>query len=322
MRTLFRIWLTLTIISIVFYLPFYVFSNNALNAVEGLTPDHLIPLTGIRGQDPERKHNLLLATGIDTTMELEDALDNNKKLSNVRIKYIETAKAKEAEMATGLKLVEASADLTNGRQMKLTFTVIPKRFLKSNAMVNGFLGINITNGKYTLDVIDSSSDELYLWALFEKSGKAGPESVQRMSNRFDLMVAGIEEQERARERDRNPPPLAANVEGSKKLTTEENGQAVLAEAIASQNRTTPTRQIESHTVAGNPAPDKIVIFQWEGKPAYCADEGQDGPNCRGDGSAFIGQGTYKDYLDPESEICIAGEPDCKLPQYFPADARG
>ena len=38
MRKLFQIWLTLTLISILFYTPFYMFTNNALDAVEELTP--------------------------------------------------------------------------------------------------------------------------------------------------------------------------------------------------------------------------------------------------------------------------------------------
>ncbi|MNE95286.1 hypothetical protein D3C80_1933520 [compost metagenome] len=92
--------------------------------------------------------------------------------------------------------------------------------------------------------------------------------------------------------------------------------------VPAQAAPVPTRQIESNTVAGNPSPDKIIIFQWEGQPAYCADEGIDGANCRGDGSSWIGQGTYKDYMDPGSPICIAGEPGCKLPEFFPADIRG
>ncbi|MCY1351343.1 hypothetical protein D9M69_376070 [compost metagenome] len=364
MRTLFKIWLGLTIVSLVFYLPVYIFSNNALNAVEEITPDYLIPLTGYRGQDPERKHNILVATGIDTSMALEDALDDNESLSNVSFQYMETEEAKQTELATGLKIVEATADIDNGRQMKLVFTVIPKRFLKSHAEVNGFLGLKITDGKYALDVVEGPSDELYLWALFDKSRKAAPESVQRMNNRFDLMVAEIQERERARERDQNPPAVATQqpadsqnaIEYFQNFLNEQKGgeqaasQAAVEPAqvepqqatavvphseaplpqdlgdqqpvVPAQAAPVPTRQIESNTVAGNPSPDKIIIFQWEGQPAYCADEGIDGANCRGDGSSWIGQGTYKDYMDPGSPICIAGEPGCKLPEFFPADIRG
>ncbi len=292
MRTLFRIWLTLTIISMVFYLPFYVFSNNAINAVEELTPDEIIPFTGIRGQDPERVHNLLARTGIDMSMELEDALEDNKSLSSVKFEYLQTPEATRVEQATGLKLVEASADVGNGRQLKLVFTVIPKRFLRSTAQVNGLLALQITDGNHTLTMNDGPNDELHLWALFEKSGKAARESVQRMNSRFDVMVAEID----AREKARNAP--------------------------AAVTPSAPVRQFASNTVAGNPGTDQVIIFQFDGKPAYCADEGADGANCHGDSAAFIGQGSYKDYMDPDSSLCIAGENDCTLPQFFPADIRG
>src|SRR5690554_5889765 len=70
MRKLFQIWLSLTIFSLVIYLPFYVFSNNALSAVEEVTPTDLIPFTGIRGQDHERVGLLLERAGVDTSKEL------------------------------------------------------------------------------------------------------------------------------------------------------------------------------------------------------------------------------------------------------------
>ncbi|HEY0286628.1 MAG TPA: hypothetical protein VGC62_06395 [Pseudomonas sp.] len=298
MRTLFKIWLSVFLFGMVFYLPIYVFSNNALSAVEELTPKDLIPLTGIRGQDPERKERLLASIGVDTSMELEDALEDNKLLTNVDIHYVESADASRIFAATGMKVVEASADMGNGKHLAMLFSVAPKRFLRDWATVTGILGVQVSDGEHTINMVDGPSDETYLWALFEKSGKGGSESIQRLTARFDLAVAGIEERQRAK---------------SSEAATAQLSSAPVPSASG---------KFESNTVAGNPSKEKIVIFQFDGQPAFCADEGADGPNCRGDGSSFIGQGTYKDFMDESSPLCIAGEAGCKLPQYFPADLRG
>ncbi|WP_457792809.1 hypothetical protein [Pseudomonas syringae] len=297
MRTLFKIWLSVFLFGMIFYLPMYIFSNNALSAVEELTPKDLIPLTGIRGQDPERKERLLASIGVDTGMELEDALEDNKSLTHVDIHYVESADANRIFAATGMKVVEASAEMGGGKRLAMLFSVVPKRFLRDWAVVTGILGVQVSDGKHTINMVDDPSDETYIWALFEKSGKGGSESVQRLTNRFDLAVAGIKERERSK-------------------SLESAAARPLSPAPSTSGK------FESNTVAGNPSKEKIVIFQFDGQPAYCADEGADGPNCRGDGSSFIGQGTYKDYMDENSALCIAGEVGCTLPQYFPADLRG
>ncbi|WP_017519997.1 hypothetical protein ACQCLI_32175 (plasmid) [Pseudomonas nitroreducens] len=387
MRKLFQVWLFLTICSMAIYTPFYLFGNNALDAVEEVTPEDLIPFTGYRGQDDERIANAWRATGVDTSMELEDALDDNKLLSNVEIRYATDPQLVRASMATGLSVVEAVADVGDGLQLRIVFTVIPKRFLKSWAVVNGVLGMQITDGKHSYDMLEDLSDQVHLYALFEKSGRGGTESVQRMKGRFKTMLAVAEERERAKQRDQagTPQPTPADpyansdfmgVDKSASTSTTANGrngaaisteeylrgyddqfnkaddesmtnlEAYVAAKEKAAQPQAPTTQQQSHglqsddqavgdghtagsasrpaqlTRAGNYGPDKIVIFQWEGQPAYCADEGIDGANCHGDGSAFIGAGTHEDYMDKGSSICIAGEPGCQLPQYFPADIRG
>lgn len=385
MRKLFQIWLTLTIVSMAIYIPFYLFGNNALDAVEEVTPEDLIPFTGYRGQDDERIANAWRATGVDTSMELEDALDDNKLLSNVEIRYATDPQLVRTSMATGLAIVEAVADVGDGLQLRIVFTVIPKRFLKSWAVVNGVLGMQITDGKHSYGMLEDLNDQVHLYALFEKSGRGGEESVQRMKGRFKMLLAAAQEREEAKKRDLagytpkpTPDPYAnSDFMGTDKSTNSQaqnrNGAAISTEEwlrgydeqfdkagddavakaeayLASQEKAAqpqaaapqqpsaavpaddqtvgdghtegPTSRPSQLTRAGNYSRDKIVIFQWEGKPAYCADEGDDGVNCRGDGSAFIGAGTHEDYMDPGSSICIAGEPGCQLPQYFPADIKG
>lgn len=385
MRKLFQIWLTLTIFSMAIYIPFYLFGNNALDAVEEVTPEDLIPFTGYRGQDDERIANAWRATGVDTSMELEDALDDNKLLSNVEIRYATDPQLIRTSMATGLAIVEAVADVGDGLQLRIVFTVIPKRFLKSWAVVNGVLGMQITDGKHSYEMLEDLNDQVHLYALFEKSGRGGTESVQRMKGRFKTMLAVTEERERAKQRELagipQPAPadpyansgIMGNEESTKQQQASRSGGAISTEEylqgydqqfnkadeesmanlesyVAAQEKAAqpqvaapqqpssvppaadqavgdgrtagPASRPAQLTRAGNYSRDKIVIFQWEGKPAYCADEGDDGVNCHGDGSAFIGAGTHEDYMDPGSPICIAGEPGCRLPQYFPADIRG
>lgn len=368
MRKLFQIWLTLTIFSMAIYIPFYLFGNNALNAVEEVTPEDLIPFTGYRGQDDERIANAWRATGVDTSMELEDALDDNKLLSNVEIRYATEPQLVKASMASGLSVVEAVADAGDGLQLRLVFTVIPKRFLKSWAMVNGMLGMQITDGKHAYDMMDSLEDQVHLYALFEKSGRGGAESVERMKGRFKVLLAAEEERARAKQSEvagvaqpTMPQPASRNgaaisteeyLQGYEQQFNNADDEALAkaeayhaAQEKAAQPQVSAPQQPSSVTPAadqavgdgrtagpatrpaqltraGNYGPDKIVIFLFDGKPAYCADEGIDGPNCHGDASSWIGAGTHEDHMDPGSSICIAGEPGCQLPQYFPADIRG
>lgn len=386
MRKLFQVWLFLTICSMTIYTPFYLFGNNALNAVEEITPEDLIPFTGYRGQDDERIANAWRATGVDTSMELEDALDDNKLLSNVEIRYATDPQLIRTSMATGLAIVEAVADVGDGLQLRIVFTVIPKRFLKSWAVVNGVLGMQITDGKHSYEMLEDLNDQVHLYALFEKSGRGGTESVQRMKGRFKTMLAVTEERERAKQRelagipqpapadpyansefmgtDSKTPDEQAKARNGAAISTEEYlrgyddqynkaGEEALAkeraflaanqpaaepkpaetqqpsgspstdeQAVGDGHTAGPASRPAQLTRAGNYGPDKIVIFLFDGKPAYCADEGIDGPNCHGDASSFIGSGTHLDNMDPGSPICIAGEPGCQLPQYFPADIRG
>ncbi|MBF6622339.1 MAG: hypothetical protein ITG05_02335 [Pseudomonas stutzeri] len=316
MRKLFQIWLSLTIFSLVIYLPFYVFSNNALSAVEEVTPTDLIPFTGIRGQDHERVGLLLERAGVDTSKELEDTLEDNEMVSDMEIRYLKTIEAQRIERSTGLKVVEAVADVGDGLQMKIIFTVEPKRFLRSWAMVNGILALQITDGEHAFNMIETPRDELDLWALFAKSGKDGRESVARLKGRFNVLVAQTQEQSiiSSQEQISGEPAQA-----------EQSPQYLSAQAMEQDEELAPSTtedQSVTRTRAGNLAPDRIVIFKWEGLPAYCADEGDDGINCRGDGASFIGSGTYEDFMDAGSSVCIAGEPGCQLPQYFPDDVRG
>jgi hypothetical protein len=132
-------------------------------------------------------------------MELETALNVNPRLSNVDIDYVETQEAREIEQATGLKLVAATADITDSKKLKIIFGVAPKRFLESFATVSGILAFQITDGQRSLEILNDVSDDIYLWTLFEPTGKGGPESIDRMSNLFDAHVASITESKLARE---------------------------------------------------------------------------------------------------------------------------
>ena len=339
MRKLFHVWLTLTFISILFYLPFYMFSNNALDAVEELTPQDLIPITGTRYDDPERKAQIWKSLGIDLSKELADALEDNERLEHVEFNYVEGPQARNLLLSTGLRMVEAKADIKGGHQLAIIFGVQPKVFLRSAAQVHGILSLQIRGGESNADLIEDDDAELYVFTLFETSGKAGAQSVDRMVKRYELQLAQQTAREPAPQVTSNAPSSAP--EPSKQQAAQEYFQKALEQGNWTSEPVAPAPEIEdaarpdqtpqpqpqpqqilSGTPAGNPSPDKIIIFQYDGQPAYCADEGVDGPNCRGDAASWIGQGTYKDYMDPQSSICIAAEPGCTLPKYFPADIRG
>lgn len=327
MLKLFKLWLTLTIVSMIFYIPIYIFSNNALDAAEELTPEDLILLTGTVYDDPEQKARLWGSNGIDMSMELIDALEDNGRLSDVEFQVIESPQAHDLYLSSGLRVVKASAEIEGGYALEMAFGVQPKVFLRSIAEVQGILALQISNGDHSINLIDDKEAELYLFALFEKSGEGGMQSVAHMVNRFEMLLPQQIENEHAQERRKRTmesqqglytPEQAAPETAPTSITQSGTSSLVMsAQAMADSKH-----GIGSQTIAGNPSPDKIIIFQYDGQPAYCADEGIDGANCRGDAATWLGQGTYRDYMDEGSQVCIAHEPGCRLPKFFPSDVRG
>jgi len=313
MRVLFKIWLVATFVSMTFYAPIYLFSDNAIDAVEDVTAAQLIPFVSIKGADVEHIEKSLSRVGFDTGKSLEDALDDNPRLSNVTVEYGDDALYRDVTLATGLRIVVAKGELKGGRSLDLIFAVLNKRFLKNQTEVRGILAFQITDGKNTLSLDDPQDLQKHLYGLFYKTSKVAGESVEELEGRFNGLLAQRQQEQLEKAQREAKAAMPA--------PPEESVQDYFAQMLAEPKKK-QEHAIESQTVAGNPAPDKIIIFQFDGKPAYCADEGIDGPNCRGDGSAFIGQGTYKDYKDDGSEICIAGEPDCRLPRYFPDGIKG
>lgn len=292
MRTLFKIWLVATVVSLTFYTPIYFFSDNAVDAIEDITAAELIPYISIRGVDVERMESNLRGMGVDTELPLDDALDNNPRVLDYSIGYAEGNEFKQLSLSTGLSFVVARAELENDLAVELIFGVLNKHFLRNTTQVEGLYQLRVTDGQKTLAIEAQNDLQNHIYGLFLKDEKQAGQSLMPLEQRFVAM--------RERGLKAQPEPAVAPVQ-----------------AAASE-----PREIDSVTVAGNPSPSQIVIFQFDGKPAYCADEGEDGANCRGDASAFIGMGTHKDYMDPDSALCIAGETGCVLPQFFPADIKG
>lgn len=292
MRTLFKIWLVATLVSLAIYTPIYFFSDNAVDAIEDLTAAELIPYISIRGVDVERMEQNLRGMGVDTDLSLDDALDDNPRVLDYSIGYAEGNEFKQLSLSTGLSFVVARAEVENGLAVELIFGVLNKHYLRNTTQVEGVYQLRVTDGQKILAVEAQNDLQNHIFGLFLKDEKQAGQSLMPLEQRFLAM--------RERELKAQPelPPTAAPSQASE------------------------AREIDSVTVAGNPSPSQIVIFQFDGKPAYCADEGEDGANCRGDASAFIGMGTHKDYMDPESPLCIAGESGCVLPEYFPKDIRG
>lgn len=71
-----------------------------------------------------------------------------------------------------------------------------------------------------------------------------------------------------------------------------------------------------------PSKDVFVIFTSLGEPAYCTDEGIDGPVCCGDASVFLGSGTLKDLMNEGTKVYLSYQQSCVLPKSFNPDARG
>lgn len=323
---LFKIWLAATIISMSVYTPIYVFSDNAVDAIENITPHDLIPFLEMRGADVEGIENALQRLGVDTTGSLEDSLEDNARLSNVEIDYADSAKYREISLSSGLLFVIAKGELKGGRILELVFGVRNKAFLRNQTEVHGLLAFQITDGTDTLSLSEPRDVQMHFYGLFMKR-KIADESVEDLEGRFNNLVAlhkQQQEEKAQREARLTPPPIdtsaAANQPESSQSVQEYFAEYINA-SVPTAQRSQP-QEAEQRTIAGNLPQNKIVIFQFEGQPAFCADEGEDGVNCHGDASAFIGQGTYKDFMDVGSTVCIASEPGCKMPQYFPEDIKG
>jgi hypothetical protein len=343
MKTLFKVWLGLTILSLMVYSPLYFFADNPLDAVEELTPEGLMPHVGMVGQDTERLTTFLKRMRIDLDMELEDALDDTDGLSNVEIKYDYSDYARELGMATGLHVVKASAETGDNRTVELYFGVSPKTYLRSWAQVQGVLAVVVSDGEHSYNLLENSdfSNGMFLFTLFAEDDANRKKAIKEMVGTFNARLAREVEKPIP-----EPKPVveeqvehyAVQTQDEMVVSTPEPlgvvpQMAIEDVVVAEPSMEMPmrTESMESHngaatagtaTVAGNPSPTQIIIFQWDGQPAYCSDQGIDGPVCSGDGSSFIGRGTYQDFMDEGSTICIAGEPDCQLPQYFDPDAKG
>ncbi|WP_429183309.1 hypothetical protein [Aeromonas rivipollensis] len=85
MRLLFKIWFFATVASLIIYVPTYFISNDEIDAVQEITAEDLMPITGMRGRDNERFAAFLQSAGVDTSTTFVDALEENDLFSNVEV---------------------------------------------------------------------------------------------------------------------------------------------------------------------------------------------------------------------------------------------
>lgn len=191
MKTLFKIWLGLTLFSFGIYTPYYVFSNNPIDAVEELSPKEIEPLVGITGQDPERVMNILRAQNIDLSMSFDDVLDDTEIVSDYEIDYDTSEQSRRIAMANGLSVVKATAELKGGKKIDFYFGVTPKVFLRSIAIVRGVLGVVVSDDKHSYDLLENRqySNGVFMYALFAEDEHERIGAFNEMIGAFNVRLA-------------------------------------------------------------------------------------------------------------------------------------
>ena len=164
MRLLFKIWFFATVASLIIYVPTYFISNDEIDAVQEITAEDLMPITGMRGRDNERFAAFLQSAGVDTSTTFVDALEEDDLFSNVEVDYVDDSRAKQIERE-GLKLVAITANLEGGMKFSFTFGVYPKHFLRDWTFIYNVMGMDISKDDTVVSLLNSPADEAIIWAL-------------------------------------------------------------------------------------------------------------------------------------------------------------
>ncbi|WP_313054543.1 LppP/LprE family lipoprotein [Pseudomonas lopnurensis] len=179
MKFLIKWWFILSLISLAFYTPIYLFSNDAVDAVEEATLVELLPTVGITNRDYERELAHLKRSGIDTDKALDDALDDNPLIENYDIALVDSDEARKILRIGGWTMVEVKAQTRNGNTMSLVFSTLDKKFLKHPAGVGPLVSFNISNGQASHSVRPEDM-QLYLTVLFADEEKDAQEVITRL----------------------------------------------------------------------------------------------------------------------------------------------
>ena len=179
MKLLIRWWFILSLVSLTFYTPIYLFSNDAVNAVEEATLVELLPTVGITNRDYERELAHLKRIGIDTDKALDDALEDNPLIEDYDIALVDSDEARKILRISGWTLVEVKAQTSNGNTLSLVFSTLDKKYLKHPAGVGPLVSFSISNGQASHTVLPEDMQR-YLTVLFANEEKDAQEVITRL----------------------------------------------------------------------------------------------------------------------------------------------
>jgi len=189
MRTAFKIWLVLTCISLGLYTPYYLFSNNARDAVEELTLWHYTPISGPAeaGVPYDRIRSMFSEMGFDIDLEFEDALEDNDLLSDIDIDYVIADYAAKVRASSGLRLVKASAEIGRGHTLTMVFAVQDKGYLKSFALVRGMMQLTVETEDFIADLTQLNDTEELFYGLFHKDETKSERAVRKIVASYNIL---------------------------------------------------------------------------------------------------------------------------------------
>ena len=188
MKVLFKWWLILTLVSLGIYTPIYLFSNNAVDAVEEATLHDLLPTVGMINRDYKAELAKLERLGIETDKSLDDALDDNPLIEDYQFELLDTPQAQQIHKVSGLSLVQVTATTKQGNQMTMVFSALDKRFLKQPAAVGPMTHFGISNGEQSRELIAEDMQQ-YLMVLFAEKAENAAETVSRLEQKLPAKAA-------------------------------------------------------------------------------------------------------------------------------------
>ena len=293
MLKLFKIWLALTIISLGLYTPFYLFSNNPIDAVEELTMWAYTPATNAAnlGHDYSDIRDRLTRLGIDIDMDFEDAVDENPLLSNLDVSYVEGDFPNYLRRTQGHRLVKATIDVDGGYQLSLVFVVTDKTFPRSPiSMVLGIAEASISRDGFKADFTHRTDTEAMFTLLFHEVEEARIEGAQEMIAAYKVAFdAEVAENPRAYQPQASTPktlgeametlgmstdPIISspNANRSEKVLGQSLEEAIstLVASVAAETGASEyadAREVLETQIVGSEATDVAVLYTMEGNIA-------------------------------------------------------
>ncbi|MBZ2193975.1 hypothetical protein JFJ09_17380 [Pseudoalteromonas arctica] len=167
MKTLFQLWLSLTIISYTIFTPIYLFSNSSEDTIEELTFEELYVMMKLERHPSSAKdlanklEKLADRFDFDPSLELFESLESQTNIDNIKISVTEGILKLPGEAGL-LDKVNVTFDHSSKGSVKLSFLTSDKSyFLPNFSQFYGPLDVFINGKQLSAALYDKFFYELY-----------------------------------------------------------------------------------------------------------------------------------------------------------------